>query len=155
VNAALADLQNSGRVRVAGSVAALADHVPRLSPAQEELAVAALSRIRNAELMPPTVKELAATLGVRGDELLQVLKFKAEEGELVAVTADLYYGSGAISEVRRRVKAALVGGEPASPAVLREALGVSRKYLIPLLEHFDGIGFTQRTGEGRVLRDSG
>jgi len=155
VNAALADLEEAGVIRIAGSVAALAEHVPRLSPEQEALAAAALSRIQAEGLTPPTLKELTAVLAVRGDELLQVLKFMAEEGQLVPVTADLYYGSGAISEVKQRVKTALGGGKPAAPAELREALGVSRKYLIPLLEYLDGVGFTQRTESGRVLRDPG
>jgi selenocysteine-specific elongation factor len=155
VNAALADLEEAGVIRIAGSVAALADHVPRLGPAQEALAAAALGRIQAAMLTPPTVKELSAALAVRGDELLQVLKFMAEEGQLVAVTADLYYGSGAISEVKKRVKAALGQGMPAAPAELREALGVSRKYLIPILEYLDGVGFTQRTEGGRVLKETG
>lgn len=154
VNASLADLQESGRIRIVGAVAALADHVPRLSPQQEALASAALSHIQSAGLAPPSLKELSASLGVRGDELLPVLKFMLEEGELVAVTADLYYGSGAISEVKRRVKATLGHGKPASPAELRQALGVSRKYLIPLLEYLDGIGLTQRTESGRVLRSA-
>jgi len=153
VNAALADLQEAGLVRIVGSVAALTDHVPRLSSRQEELAAAALDRIQLAGLTPPRVKELAASLAVRGDELLQVLKFMAEAGKLVAVTADLYYGSGAISKVKGRVKTTIGRGAPKSPAELREALGVSRKYLIPLLEYLDGIGFTQRTENGRVLRD--
>ncbi len=155
VNAALADLEEAGVIRIAGSVAALADHVPRLGPEQEALAADALSRIQAAGLTPPTLKELSAALAVRADELLQVLKFMAEDGRLVPVTADLYYGSGAISEVKQRVKMALGGGKPAAPAELREALGVSRKYLIPLLEYLDGVGFTQRTESGRVLRDPG
>ncbi|MGD8866684.1 MAG: selenocysteine-specific translation elongation factor, partial [Gemmatimonadales bacterium] len=87
VNAALADLQEAGHIRVVGSVAALADHVPRLSPQQEALASAALSQIENAGLAPPSLKELSASLGVGGDELLPVLKFKLQEGDLVAVTA--------------------------------------------------------------------
>ena len=118
------------------------------------LSSAALSQIQSAGLAPPSLKELSASLGVAGDELLPVLKFMLERGELVAVTADLYYESGAISEVKRRVKATLGHGKPASPAELRQALGVSRKYLIPLLEYLDGIGFTQRTKSGRVLRSA-
>jgi selenocysteine-specific elongation factor len=154
VNAALADLEGDGLIRISGSVAALADHVPRLSPEQEALAAAALSQIRAAGLMPPTVKELSASLAARGDELVHVLRFMAEDGDLVAVSADLYYESGAISEVKRRVKTALGEGKSATPAELREVLGVSRKYLIPLLEYLDGAGFTQRTESGRVLREA-
>ena len=75
------------------------------------------------------------------------------QGELVAVTPDLYYASGAIKEVKQRVKATLDRGHSATPSELRGALGISRKYLIPLLEYLDAEGFTRRSGEGRVLRE--
>lgn len=152
VNAALADLEAQGAIRIEGSLAALADHVPTLTPDQQALASSARARIREARLSPPSVRELAEALGIRGDELLPVLKFLAERGELVGVTADLYYDSGAITDVEDRVRRFLGRGRAASPSELREALGVSRKYLIPLLEHLDATGLTQRTGEGRVLR---
>jgi selenocysteine-specific elongation factor len=35
---------------------------------------------------------------------------------------------------------------------LRDELGTSRKYLIPLLEHFDAKGVTTRLGANRVLK---
>jgi selenocysteine-specific elongation factor len=35
---------------------------------------------------------------------------------------------------------------------LRDALKTSRKYMIPLLEHFDGIGLTARSGDKRFLK---
>ncbi|NNF06662.1 MAG: hypothetical protein HKN21_07870 [Candidatus Eisenbacteria bacterium] len=35
-------------------------------------------------------------------------------------------------------------------ADLREAFAMSRKYLVPVLEHFDKQGVTRRTGDGRV-----
>jgi len=31
------------------------------------------------------------------------------------------------------------------------ALGISRKFSIPLLEHFDAVRFTRRVGDRRVL----
>jgi selenocysteine-specific elongation factor len=118
------------------------------------MADAAGRRIKQAGLAPPTVKELAAELGVRDDELLPSLKFLAERGELVAVTADLYLDPEAVSEAKRRVKGVLGRVGTASPSQLREALGVSRKYVIPLLEYLDVSGFTRRTPDGRVLRDA-
>jgi selenocysteine-specific elongation factor len=153
VDAALADLERQGLVLIDGSLAALAEHVPQLAPARRATADAAGRRIQEAGLAPPTVKELAAELGVPGDELLAALKFLAERGELVAVTADLYLAPGAVSEAKQRVRGVLGRGIVASPSQLREALGVSRKYLIPLLEYLDASGFTRRTPDGRVLRD--
>ncbi len=152
VNAVLADLREEGVIRVDGSVAALAEHVPRLTPHQEKLAIAVRKRIHSKELSPPTLKELSVELGVRTETLLPVLKFLAEAGELVAITPDIYFDVRAVEDVKGRVRGFLEGGRAASPSELRQALEVSRKYLIPLLEHLDGLGLTRRTGEGRVLR---
>ncbi len=153
VNAILADLQREGTIRIEGSVAALAGHVPRLLPEQERLAAAARDRIRAAGLTPLALKELAGVLGVPEHECLSVLKFLAGRGELVAVTPDLYFDSGAIRRMRARVGEMLAGGRVATPSQLREAFGVSRKYLIPLLEYLDASGFTRRVPAGRVLRE--
>jgi selenocysteine-specific elongation factor len=153
VNAVLSDLQQDGEIRIQGSVAALSSHVPSLSAEQEAVAASALARIAEAGLAPPSVKELAGAAGVPADRLLAVLKFLCGRGELVAVTPDLYYASGAITEVKQRVKATLSQGQAATPSELRSALGISRKYLIPLLEYLDAEGFTRRSGEGRVLRE--
>jgi selenocysteine-specific elongation factor len=38
-----------------------------------------------------------------------------------------------------------------TPALLRDRLGISRKFLIPLLEWADRQGITRRIGESRVL----
>jgi selenocysteine-specific elongation factor len=152
-DAVLEDLQNEGLIRVEGSVAALAHHVPTLDPGQRQIATAAAKALQAGALAPPPLKELAIALQVRDDALLAVLKFLAQDGLIVPVTPDLYYDAGAIAEVKNRLRAHLEGGRPASPSELREILGVSRKYLIPLLEHLDSVGFTQRTPDGRVLRE--
>jgi selenocysteine-specific elongation factor len=152
VDAALADLEREGAIRVEGSLAALAGHKPRLERRQEEIANAVLARIQGDRLTPPAIKDLAADLGIAGDALLPVLKFLADRGDLVAVTPDLYFDAAALDEARACVGDALRAGRAATPAELREVLGVSRKYLIPLLEHLDSSGFTRRTPEGRVLR---
>lgn len=41
------------------------------------------------------------------------------------------------------------------PSVVRQRLGISRKYLIPLLEWADGKGLTVRVGDTRRLRTTG
>jgi selenocysteine-specific elongation factor len=153
VNAVIADLQREGAIRIEGSVAALADHVPSLDAGQQAIAAAAAASIRAAALSPPTLKELAADLEVREDAVLAALKFLADEGSLVPVTPDLYYDPGAISQAKELMRGLLGKSGAATPSQLRGALGVSRKYLIPLLEYLDAEGFTRRTAEGRVLRE--
>jgi selenocysteine-specific elongation factor len=41
-----------------------------------------------------------------------------------------------------------------SPGALRDRLGISRKYLIPLLEWADAKGITERVGDARRLRNA-
>lgn len=153
VDAVLADLQRQDAIRIEGSTAALPDHVPRLRPHQDTVAEAARDRIRRARLAPPAVGELAAALGMGEEDLLPVLKFLARRGELVPVTPDLYFHDEAIGVAREKLRTLLAEGRAAAPSELRQALGVTRKYLIPLLEYLDATGFTRRTPEGRVLRD--
>lgn len=74
-------------------------------------------------------------------------------GRAVRAARDLYFAT----EVFERAKKEVVDnfgrndGKLEIPE-LRETLGTSRKYLIPLLEHMDAIGFTMRAGAHRVLR---
>jgi len=46
-------------------------------------------------------------------------------------------------------------GGGATMAGVRDAFGTSRKYALPLMEYFDGIGFTLRDGDVRRLRLAG
>ena len=46
----------------------------------------------------------------------------------------------------------LVAGQEYSPGELRDVVGVSRKYLIPLLEFLDRRQLTERTSSGRRWR---
>jgi hypothetical protein len=51
-----------------------------------------------------------------------------------------------------RLQAQLTPGEVYPPGTLREVLGISRKYLMSLLEHLDREGLTDKMPEGRRWR---
>jgi hypothetical protein len=50
------------------------------------------------------------------------------------------------------VKRFLQTKRAATASELRQALGTSRRVIIPLLEHFDRAGLTRREGDQRILR---
>ena len=62
-----------------------------------------------------------------------------------------FLDAAALDEFGRAVRARLADGAPATAAELKDAMGTSRKYAIPLLEHFDATGLTRRVGDARVL----
>src|SRR5439155_908055 len=57
----------------------------------------------------------------------------------------------ALESFRSGLEAALAELGKATPAELRERFGLTRKYLIPLLEWADRRGITRRAGDARVL----
>jgi selenocysteine-specific elongation factor len=148
--AALEDLAADRSVRAAGGVAALADFSVEVKGGEREID-RVVRLLEQADLAPPSLGEMAAQGGM-GD-LTAVLRIAAERGLVQAVERDRYYATGAL----RRFSAALLEAGRAgviSPAMLRDRLGVSRKYLIPLLEWADRQGLTVRIAEGRRLARS-
>ncbi len=132
---------------VADGLAALPGFSPRLA-AGEEVLERALEVLDRAGLEPPTVAELERELGTQG--LLQVLRFAAQTGRAIAVESDRYFSPGPLARFLDTVRE-LARQQPITPPMVRDRLGLSRKYLIPLLEWSDRSGVTRRVGDTRVL----
>jgi selenocysteine-specific elongation factor len=73
------------------------------------------------------------------------------EGKLVRIGEHLYRGEQ-IAEIRSRLIQLLRAEKRITMAQFRDAVGTSRKYVVPLLEHFDSAGLTVRDGDYRALR---
>ena len=106
--------------------------------------------LAEADAQPPGVGELEAAHP--GADVRSALRFLAREGAVVAVGRDRYYEAQAFARERDRVVSILAAAGEATPAAVREKLGRSRKWLIPLLEHLDKEGVTDRRGDVRTLR---
>lgn len=73
-----------------------------------------------------------------------------KQGRIEKVNDDLFFDSQAFATLKTAVAEQLAGG-PASATELKDAMGLSRKHAIPVLEHLDGTGFTRRVGDAREL----
>jgi selenocysteine-specific elongation factor len=79
-----------------------------------------------------------------------VLRVAASRGQVEAVEPDRYYEGSALQRFKEAIREVGRSGD-IQPAALRDRLGISRKFLIPLLEWADGRGLTVRSGAGRRL----
>ena len=107
-------------------------------------------RLAEARWQLPTVAELQrefADLTVPA-----LLAHLAREGAVERVDSDRYAVKQALEEFRQAVETTLRDLGSATPAQFRDRLGLTRKYLIPLLEWADRRGITSRQGDSRVLR---
>lgn len=103
-------------------------------------------------LSPSNVAELATTLSTDVKILSRLLAKHVAEGELVRLAGEYYFTAEAIKLAQKLIKDYLTTHDGATTAELRDALGVSRKYAVWLLEHFDAAGLTRRDGDMRYLR---
>jgi selenocysteine-specific elongation factor len=69
------------------------------------------------------------------------------------VTDDIYLHADTDAEMRRRVAERLRGGPGATVAEIRDLLGTTRKYAVPICEYLDRVGLTRREGDLRVLAE--
>lgn len=95
---------------------------------------------------PPSSKELAPDVAGQ-----QALRFLRETNEVVEITADLVIGRVAVEQMRDKIAGLLRANGGATVSELRQALGSSRRVVVPLLEYFDRTGVTRRVGDKRVL----
>lgn len=102
-------------------------------------------------LAPPTIGELAGTLATTAKELERIARVSVDEGKLVHVGESLYFAPEAIERARRTLVEHLSTHPSATVADLRQLWAHSRKYAVPLCEHFDALGVTVRKGDQRAL----
>lgn len=81
-------------------------------------------------------------------ELLALLR---DEQHIVEISATLYLDIEIASELRRRVGERLADGSAITMAELRDLLGTTRKYSVPIGEYLNKVGLTKREGDVRRL----
>ena len=143
-------LATLGRLEVVSGLVRKAGHRPRVSQGALAEKDWLLSRLESAGMEPPSVSELKVE---RGHDVLPMLRLLEKEGLVVPVEADRYYGGVALAKGLETLAQRMRGGGVFAPGQLREAVGVSRKFLMPLLEYCDRRRITERRGDGRVWLD--
>jgi selenocysteine-specific elongation factor len=151
IGAVLQDMHAAGRIRLAEKRVALVGQGPKLSQNEHKLLAELIERFRQAGLQPPSVKECREQAKKNQESVSQLIALAAAEGDLVEIAADFYLHADVEREARQRLAEELAGSDGMTLSQIREALGTTRKYAVPLCEYFDRIGFTRRQGDLRVL----
>jgi selenocysteine-specific elongation factor len=145
IDALLDDLDSKGTVARSATSIRLATHQVDLGARRDDVdrLLAAVSGEREAT--PPTVKELLGD-GFGRD----VIDAAARAGLIVRLSPELVVAPSLVDRAVAVVRASRSGGITLS--ALRESLGTSRKYAVPLAEYLDRAGFTRREGDLRFPR---
>lgn len=106
-----------------------------------------------ASLDAPPLPEVGEQLQLDRDTMTRALRELSLNRSIVKIERDVALSAAAEAHARELVAAAIdAAGGAATTSVLREALGVSRKRAISILEHLDAVRFTALDKEAGGLR---
>jgi selenocysteine-specific elongation factor len=146
----LSVLQEDGRVAARAGMWHAPDFAPVLTKAQKTFFEKALVVASDAPYMPRSYDAVASD-AAQSRDIREALDSMLAVGALVRVGDDLYRKSQ-IERAQAAIAATIGEHGHATMAQLRDVLGTSRKYALPLMEYFDSRGFTTRDGDLRRLR---
>ena len=147
-------LKRQGRIVADARTIALPGHQAKLSQGERRLKQELADAIRAGGISPPDASELAASAGARASVVPDLLALLRDEHSIAEINPGLYLDADADTELRRKVRERLADGSTITMAELRDLLGTTRKYAVPIGEYLDRIGLTRREGDLRRLGDA-
>jgi selenocysteine-specific elongation factor len=141
----------------AGTQAAATGSQPDRLAADRELASSELARRAMEVLawdrsMPRGPRALAQALEAEYDEVLAALAALTRAGGLTRIKPDVYYPAVELRALTQRIVTLAQPTGRLRVGELRDALGLTRKYALALLEHLDSSKITVRHGDTHILR---
>ena len=149
---ALERLIKQGRLVAEGEYLRLPAHAAAFSKEQAPMGEALLAAYKEAGLSPPNGNELLDSLKINKKDAAPVLAALRASGQLVRVAEGLWYAAEHLAAAEATLRKWFETHDSIDVGGLREATGLSRKYLVALLEYFDAQKITIRVGDKRILR---
>ena len=146
----LSALAASGKLRVEGTGVRLPSFKIALTERQRAFLDRVVESLDSAGANPPGARDLSTILHVPYQAVEEILKLGVEAGEVVRVADGIHFSPSQLENMKSKVRE--MGSKGLfTAAEFRDAAGTSRKYAIPLLEHFDATRVTMRVGDKRAL----
>jgi selenocysteine-specific elongation factor len=144
-------LQEEGLIAPDRDKVRLTSHEVRLSAEQQRTVEQVEHDYLVSAAAPPSPEEALARAGLKGGEEHELFQVLVEGRRLVRVKESLFFHATALDAIQEKLIVLLRERKDIGPGDIKDLLGISRKYAIPLLEYFDGRRVTARVGERRVL----
>lgn len=150
LDAVLSELKHQGTLRESSGVLALKDHGVRLTGKQKQLKEKVTTCLFEEGFSTSAPEALAQKIQVELPELQEILQLLLESREVVRLEG-LYFHARRIAEAHEKVVDYFARHEELTIGAFKDLLaGTSRKYAMPILNHFDALGVTERAGDVRI-----
>lgn len=144
-------LKNNRKIKIQGDRISLYDFKPELTDKQEET----LNKLENEFLKggfnPPGYEELFSNISILEDELQRLITLLVNQRRIIILEKNIIFHKDIVNKGEKLIKGFLKKKGNATVSELKDVLGTSRKWAIPLLNYYDKIGLTMRVGDLRRL----
>ncbi len=127
----------------------LPDYQPKISPEKELLISKILKALKDNPTNPPDEKKLLSQ--ITGSK--EIINFLIREEIIIKLNEGILLKKDNYDMMKNKLIHFLKITGSVSISQVRTLLGLSRKYIIPLLTRMDEENITQRQGNNRVLKD--
>lgn len=103
-------------------------------------------------LTPPFFRDICSELDVEQKTARDVLQMLIDQKSIIKTKDDLYFDFKAIVDLEKKLIDFLKSSGEITTPQFKDMTGISRKYVIPLIEYFDSVNLTIRVGDTRQLR---
>ena len=145
-------LEKEGLIVQDKNLVKLSDFKVALQVDQHEIKEKIASLYKNSGLTPPFFRTVCQDLDLDQKTAKDVLQMLIDEKQVVKTKDDLFFDAAAIADLEEKLIEFLKANEKITTPEFKEMIGISRKFIIPLIEYFDGIHLTIRVGDHRQLR---
>ncbi len=150
IDALLNRMEKEKTIRLTEKGIGLADRGPKLSKNEKVVLAELIQQFADAKYQPPTVKECQQAATKNQSSVPQLITLAASDGDLVEISSDYYLHTNVEQELKSSLTEAMADGGM-TLSEIREMLGTTRKYAVPICEYLDRTGFTVRDGDLRRI----
>lgn len=150
----LSSMAQEGKIFLSGTSVRMPGFRVAVSGKQRQLLDRVVELLEKEPVNTPNPHQISQVVHAPIPAIEDILKLGIQSGEVVQIGEGVYYTPRQVAELKKKT-AQIAGGRPFAAAQLRDALGTTRKYIIPLLEYFDSIRFTTRIGDNRMVNRDG
>lgn len=150
-SALLDELLVDRQVSQSGPWIHLPDHKVTLTAAEEKQWQTIFPLLQADPFHPPRVRDIANTLSLDEDKVRLLLRRVARVGDVYLVAHDHYFTSQAIKQLSTIIREMAETHDGVSAAEFRDQINTGRKLAIQILEFFNRIVYTRRTGDRHRL----
>lgn len=152
-NLALRGLAKKGAIVSDKDNVRLAGHQVQLGGDLDSLRHSIIRAYNEAGLTPPSLSDVVSGFNDQKAKAQSIIKLMLKDGDLIKINEELCFSRDVLGKLREDYKAMLIRDGKATPATFKDLTGLSRKYIIPLMEYFDVNKLTVRVADHRILRE--